>query len=455
MTMCVFVGPTLSWRDAAAVFDVECCPPAALGDVYRAAQRGVAAIGIIDGSFDGTPAVWHKEILWALANGIAVYGAGSMGALRAAELDAFGMVGVGSVFAAFRDGVLHDDDEVVVAHRDASHDYRPSSAAMVNVRATLNAAVAADVISHAAAAALVTIAKTLYYPARTYPSILERARADGVGHDAIDRLQAWLPHGCIDVKRDDALAMLARMRDEAAVNHVSRVTFHFEHTVYWQRFLESTAFDGVGLQADLSTPTMPDVIDELGMNPSRFVRVWNGAMVRYAALREAARRGVSPSADMIEWSAEQFRRGRDLVDEAAFHAWLDRNGLTAAAFRELMAEEVSISLVLPLMRAAVQSHIANHLRMTGEFEALVRRAAEKHSTLMAAGFHDGGSPAPDEEHQALQAYADAIGRTLADQPDTYPIIAELAGRDLATFLQALVREHQYVRLCAAADGDRV
>ena len=42
------------------------------------------------GAFASVPAVRHKEILWALSEGIPVIGAASIGALRAAELTAFG-----------------------------------------------------------------------------------------------------------------------------------------------------------------------------------------------------------------------------------------------------------------------------------------------------------------------------------------------------------------------------
>ena len=72
------------------------------------ARRGLRAaldpprdIGIIDGYFEATPTVWHKEILWAMTQGIHVYGAASIGALRAAELHDFGMVGIGRVYEAF------------------------------------------------------------------------------------------------------------------------------------------------------------------------------------------------------------------------------------------------------------------------------------------------------------------------------------------------------------------
>ena len=84
---------------------VTCAPPAAQGDVYRAALSRPVAIGLVDGYFERVPAVWHKEILWALSQGIHVFGSASMGALRAAELAPFGMVGVGAIFEAYRDGI--------------------------------------------------------------------------------------------------------------------------------------------------------------------------------------------------------------------------------------------------------------------------------------------------------------------------------------------------------------
>ena len=135
----VFTGPTITPAEAARELDAVYRPPAAEGDVYRAAERHPRAIGIIDGYFENVPAVWHKEILWAMSEGIHVYGSASMGALRAAELAAFGMVGIGTVFEAYRDGVL-EDDEVAIVHADAEFDFRPASEAMVNIRATLEKA---------------------------------------------------------------------------------------------------------------------------------------------------------------------------------------------------------------------------------------------------------------------------------------------------------------------------
>src|SRR5262245_57987284 len=114
----VFLGPSLPLDEARRLLDARYRPPAAMGDGYRlvSARPRPRRIAIIDGYFERMAAPWHKEILWALEHGVAVYGASSMGALRAAELEAFGMIGVGAIFADFRSGRLTDDDEVAVVH---------------------------------------------------------------------------------------------------------------------------------------------------------------------------------------------------------------------------------------------------------------------------------------------------------------------------------------------------
>ena len=72
--------------------------------IGRSSATRPRAVGIIDGYFQQVPSVWHKEILWAMAQGVHVFGSASMGALRAAELAPFGMRGVGLIFEAYRDG---------------------------------------------------------------------------------------------------------------------------------------------------------------------------------------------------------------------------------------------------------------------------------------------------------------------------------------------------------------
>jgi hypothetical protein len=240
-----FSGPTIRPSRVQALWpECHCLGPAACGDVYRAARRGSSVIVLIDGYFEHRLSVWHKEILWALAQGVRVYGGGSMGALRAVELADHGMIGVGTVYELFRSGALEDDDEVAVAHADADHDYAAQSLAMVNVRATLRAALTEGVITSADEAQLVAVGKALYYPDRTFARVLKSQPE--LDPAKLAGLRDWLGvHGVVDQKHADAIALVARARDDAEKKSPLplRGAQRFVHTSYWERFSSQFAED--------------------------------------------------------------------------------------------------------------------------------------------------------------------------------------------------------------------
>jgi hypothetical protein len=82
-------------------------------------------IVLLDGVFDQDIAVWHREILYALDKGVIVIGGASMGALRATELDEFGMVGVGKIYEQFASGREKRDDFVAITHGCAEAKFKP------------------------------------------------------------------------------------------------------------------------------------------------------------------------------------------------------------------------------------------------------------------------------------------------------------------------------------------
>ena len=175
MSRYVFLGPTLPLAEAARLLDAVYLPPLRQGDLLRLVrERRPAVVGIVDGYFRDVPACWHKEILFALASGVHVFGAASMGALRAAELDGFGMVGIGAVYAAYRSGrfepyrcePFEDDDEVAVLHGPPETSYVALSEAMVNIRATLARAAASGIIDEVTRDRLVAACKADFYPDR-------------------------------------------------------------------------------------------------------------------------------------------------------------------------------------------------------------------------------------------------------------------------------------------------
>jgi hypothetical protein len=235
MSAIIFAGPSLPPSARPAIAGLEWRPPIGRGDLYLAALRRPRLIGVVDGYFETVPTVWHKEILWALAQGIHVYGAASIGALRAAELADFGMRGIGLVYRQFHFGTLTDDEEVAVLHGPAELDYVPLTEAMVNVRSTVDSALQSGVVSPGVAKALVSAAKSLFYKDRTWELISTRAAARGVASQELERFIEWLPRGQVNQKRLDAEEML-----DALLNHMRtdatpfEASFQFAHTFAWE-----------------------------------------------------------------------------------------------------------------------------------------------------------------------------------------------------------------------------
>src|ERR1043165_6997930 len=114
----VFLGPSLSVARARGILQADYRPPARKGDISGVLATGVATNALLAGVFHGAPSIWQREILAALDEGIDVLGASSMGALRAAELHSLGVVGHGTIFEWYRDGVITGDDEVALQHAD-------------------------------------------------------------------------------------------------------------------------------------------------------------------------------------------------------------------------------------------------------------------------------------------------------------------------------------------------
>jgi hypothetical protein len=170
-----------------------------------------------------------------MAEGIHVYGAASAGALRAAELDSFGMRGIGRVYEDFRDGVLQDDDEVAVLHGPEEVGYPPVTEAMVNIRATLAAAVRQGIIASETATGLRDIAKRLFYKERSYEALIKSPDATGLPATGLRDFSNWLPQGRVDQNTRDAEVMIAAMRAhlKAGVEPL-RVSYRLADTAAWQ-----------------------------------------------------------------------------------------------------------------------------------------------------------------------------------------------------------------------------
>lgn len=231
----LFVGPTLPDASRIAPSAILCHGPVVQGDVYRAVQDGANAIGIIDGGFEFTAPVWHKEILFALEAGVRVIGAASMGALRAAECEAFGMEGIGQIFEDYRIGRRVDDGDVAQLHGPAALGWLALTEPLVNVTATLEALVADGTLDPTLADALQRAADRLFFKERTWPAIL--AAAAGLDDETRAGLGPLLSARRVDRKRLDALQLLEAMASMPDSRRDTARGWQFVRTVLWDEML--------------------------------------------------------------------------------------------------------------------------------------------------------------------------------------------------------------------------
>ena len=238
----LFAGPTLHGeiaggrlRDAPTVL---CRGPARQGDIARAALEGASAIGLVDGLYEDVAAPWHKEILFALAQGVTVLGGASIGALRAAECAAFGMIGVGEIFESYLSGARVDDSDVAQLHAPAELDYAPLTEALVNVEATLAALVAGGRLGKRVGEELGSIARALFFKSLTFEAIIARA---GLPAAEAARIVDLMGEHRIDLKRRDAHLLMERLQALPAGRRAPETAWRLEEPRVWSRFIDRCA----------------------------------------------------------------------------------------------------------------------------------------------------------------------------------------------------------------------
>jgi hypothetical protein len=444
LTICIFTGPTLPRSEAAKILDAEYLPPAAIGDVYKAARKRPWAIGIIDGFFESTPSVWHKEVLWAMARGIHVFGASSMGALRAAELADFGMVGVGAIFEAYRDGTIEDDDEVAVVHGPPELGYVQLNEAMVNIRATMKKAVDEGVLAAATGGALIDIAKSLYYKNRSYDRVLSAAADRQLPSDELARLKSWLPNNQVNQKRLDAIAMLRAIGEaHAAALAPKTVSYVFEHTMLWESVELQFAAEA-GEDAPQSEPVLRNgVFDELRLDSALYARLRRDAVIRALARRQARDDGAEPTTVELQETTRRFRKEMGFRTPAELEAWLHARGLSRDDFMRLMGDEARRRRLDDAIADEVADAIDDELSLTDAFARLQARADDKHAVLEARGVEQPTlADAGIADSELLAWYAKECGAE-TDTDDPERLAKRLGYAGLEDLRRAALREYCY------------
>ena len=251
----VYLGPTLD-RKTAAIYLPQAYyhPPIKCGDLIKLLRLEPKRVVIIDGIYENVPSVWHKEIMLALDSGVEMFGAASMGALRAAELYQFGMIGVGEIFCNFVDNQLLDDDEVAVLHKGKEDKFAPINDAMVNIRATLSKATELGIISFDYSEKLIIACKHEFYPYR----LLQKAitNLNSVFLQESNALSCWLSeHGLVDLKKNDAIDVLTYVQSLISADRVAKKPLFAN--IPMTKFIASLVDDMETLPLDIQETWLP------------------------------------------------------------------------------------------------------------------------------------------------------------------------------------------------------
>ena len=167
--LAVFCGPSLPPSDRIEDERVTYLPPATRGDIAKGAGD-YDGILLIDGVFHHDLAPSPKECYEA-AQRIPMFGASSMGALRAAECWPYGFTPLGIIARWYIREVIDGDDEVAVLTHPQTQ--AAITVPSVNVRYVAMLARRRGVLSRDEERALVSKARSVFYMDRSWEDVLE------------------------------------------------------------------------------------------------------------------------------------------------------------------------------------------------------------------------------------------------------------------------------------------
>jgi TfuA protein len=219
----IFIGPSLNHDKARRIFQADYRAPAKKGDLMMLLTsysnsteepNSTNFVGLVDGLFLQDYPPTPIEVYQLLSNkNFHVVGGASIGALRAIELEKFGMVGIGKIFELFRNGATDADDEVAVTFQQgAGEDIQ--SEAMIDIRFNLFVACRKQIITDRVKRAIAKTAKSIYFPYRNYTHVLEQTRLDFPELSTqLDSFSAYINENRLSLKEHDAIKVVEYIKD--------------------------------------------------------------------------------------------------------------------------------------------------------------------------------------------------------------------------------------------------
>ena len=210
----VYLGPTLSREEAIKILDADYRDPAKKGDFLMLSRDSDEKkyVGFVDGVFlhDYPPSpieVYHL----ATRKNVELVGASSLGALRAVELEKFGMKGIGKIFQLYKNGIINADDEVAVTFVRESNILQ--SEAMIDIRFNLFLAYKKGIITKQTKKRLARTAKNIYFPFRNYEDIIKLTQQQFPSIDnELESFRSYILKNRDSLKARDAIKLLKYLK---------------------------------------------------------------------------------------------------------------------------------------------------------------------------------------------------------------------------------------------------
>jgi hypothetical protein len=363
-------------------------PPAAMGDVLGAARRfRPHSISIVDGTFLSNMSVFHKEILYAIDLGIWVLGSSSMGALRAAECDDYGMIGIGEIYQKLVSGEIEDDDEVALTHAGEAEGFKALTDAFVTIKATIEGAFASGLLNAHEAEVLIAMQKARYFPDRRLSSIPTDAREIGIDPERVEVLRNWARHHAIDPKRNDALALLQAVTElpDWQIPREDR-----PGVVLSLVFSATLARDVVVATPEGNEVTLDQMRKYAALHEDDFESVMREARLTRALLTLGGQIGGAPTEDELAKARVQvaLRIGInvDELDDYFLSVDLDTRGIFALLAGEAMSLRLENSWLGRSRKGMINDQFMNALRLRNRYLEVKSAAAMQQTAAKSVAF---------------------------------------------------------------------
>ncbi len=328
---------------------------------------------IIDGFFHGVLSIRHKEILYAMDQGIKVYGCSSMGALRAAECSPFGMIGVGKIFKFFNKKFVSSDDEVSVSY-SSDAPYEELSLPLINIRFTLEDISKRQLITKYEKEKIINLIKQIHFSDRTFNYLSEIPY--------VSKFISLIKNYYINWKKKDAIEAIGLMKSKNENNQKVK-SWKFNNGSFKINYYSDTYLNYKNEGQEERLISGSSLIEELNFSEKNERLLYN-SFNRMISLKYAAYLGIIPSKkDINEFQKYIKKEGEIFISKEISYVAKSTDPKVKYKFaeEELTLLMLHISLKNSLGEVGFTLPLQDYLTSSSLFESFLKNSKKSNIDL--------------------------------------------------------------------------